>query len=66
MAKFKVSAKERRWFHTTLEVEANNEDDAREKVEAMWANGDLDDWTEGDLDDSFGCEAETISALESS
>ena len=61
MTKFKVAVKERRWFHAVVEVEANNEDDAREKVEALWHNGDIDDnWTEGDIDDSWGCEAEVM------
>ena len=31
-------------------VEADSHDNAREKVDRMWSNGEIDDWETGDID----------------
>lgn len=59
---FKVAVKQKVWQSAVTNIEADNEDDAREAAERLWREGAFEwDWTEGDVDELFGVEAEVIS-----
>jgi hypothetical protein len=57
---YKVTLMQKVYQHAVVELEAANEDDAREAAERMWRSGDPLEWTEDDVDESFGVEAEVI------
>jgi hypothetical protein len=63
MAWYKVAVSQQMKQNATIIIEAPNEDDAREKAERLWCDGEITTWVDDDVDEHFGVEAQVIEEM---